>query len=321
MTEANLIQNKNQSIIEIQKYRFQEQNYLNILPETFKTKGFTITKTKFKNSLYEYENKDDSCEKIDINENVRPIEELGRDYLARFSGIRRHTIAANTESINEDNSAQNLNQIAEIGQSLNSNFNLPNISSEHFNIDQDYLTIQFEHNPRKHSYHKDFFQNKCIKSKHDSNAKNDNYDDYHFEKNFLNPPSIPNNGRRASDGGSNICLFNHLYNLKYQFCYNATISSNTTLTSEKDTSNSVNIEKIDFLKSEPESCARQSRGSITSGTPISNLVNKSSDEEETLTDVNNNHLPSSSMKFQKRPSFSKGSRHEPYYKIGQLFNV
>lgn len=238
--------------------------------------------------------------------------------MARYSGIRRHTIASNTETINEENSFQNLQQIVEIGQSLNSNYNLPNISSENFNIDHDYQTIHFDHNPRKHSYHKDFFQNKCIKSKHDSNAKNDN--DFKFEKKFLNPPPIINSGRRASDGGSNICLFNHLYNLKYEFCHNTIISSNSTLDSEKDKSNSFK-NKIDILKSEPESFNRKSRGSITSGTPISNLINISSDEDEISNDVNNNHLPSSSMKFQKRPSFSKGSRHEPYYKLGQLFNV
>ncbi|CAF0819842.1 unnamed protein product [Brachionus calyciflorus] len=308
LTEASLYQNKAQEQVyniqqQQQQFTISQNNYLNLIPNSFNQDGYKITKSKFEM----LETFNENAQSDEADENLKPIEELGRDYLTRYNAIRRHTIATNSEGINEDNSAQNLNQILDFGQSLNSNFNLPNINSEHFNLAQEYQTIQLEHNPRKHSYFNNYEQNsKCIKSNHESNAKNEKND-----INYLQPP-ISNTGRRASDGGSNISLFNHLYHLKTQLCYNPIIASNNSLASENGTLSTINLENVDGLDFNVENYKRQSRGSITSGTPVANLLlNRSSDEEENQSnDVNNNHLPSNS--FKKRPSFSKGSRHEPY---------
>lgn len=151
--------------------------------------------------------------------------------------------------------------------------------------------------------------------------------------------SLPvSNGRRASDGGSNISLFNQFYSLKNGYhlanrrnnpncdsirssftnedSYNHEDEAELNNIAPDDKDNSNDDEIDNDANYPPTSKIFQSRGSITSGIPIfsvtsaqgntnTTLGSQSSGEDEEVSPYNG----SNSMKFQRR---SSKSRHEPY---------
>ena len=120
-------------------------------------------------------------------------------------------------------------------------------------------------------------------------------------------------GRRASDGGSNISLFNQFYSLKNAYCNNNNNNNQCSSTNNNSDESNNNDSMAENGQSNPP-VSFQSRGSITSGIPIFPAVQQppspnpgyaagaSSEDEDA------NMSTSSAIKYQRKMR----SRHEPY---------
>lgn len=186
----------------------------------------------------------------------------------------------------------------------------------------------------KHIYPPPNEQNQIQQNnKNQTDFKSQIYNDF-MAPSYLQPPI--NNGRRASDGGSNISLFNQFYSLRNNTILN---SNNSFLTDQEfsdgavesgDNNYSDSCTNLDLNKSSNmNESFRHPRGSITSGIPIfTNLTlhssgqatytPQSSEEEEDNVQLNYNNnnnnsnclSSNNSMRCQRRSSIK--ARHEPY---------
>jgi hypothetical protein len=180
------------------------------------------------------------------------------------------------------------------------------------------------------NYNSIYHQNKFQKMRHKPTIMNRASQ---YNANNINPDCSIQNGRRASDGGSNISLFSQFYSLK-----NINPQLNPNINTDHPSNDNENFEINNYINNLNLS---QSRGSIKSGMPIfssssssspnsgnnisplvasansSNNSHSSEDEETSNGSSNNNNSNNptnffsnnNGIKYQRK---SIKSRHEPY---------
>jgi len=263
-------------------------------------------------------------EKIDDIEDEEDmlIEQQGRDYLCR-NKTRRHTIGTNVDKKPEDDIVKSTECLLMLDESeeyeqLQSKTDPSNESpiikssdSESYNK----RSILKKRQPQTICSNQQPFYHKTLTKPSSKPSKflllSPQYRFSTNEKNLLATPTFVN--RRASDGGSNIVIFNQIYALKNSESTNMTnINNKYSEINENNANYSMNFHNTN--SSQPTKYL--SRGSITSGIPIfpsssqlspsttssdSQNLNSSEDEETYL---------SNAIRYQRKNS--RSSRHEPY---------
>jgi serine/threonine protein kinase len=265
----------------------------------------------------------------DEEDDEMPMEELGRNYLSRNSNIRRHTIGTDSENENlnqnlptttnpnflafrllYNNNKSILNGEQKIKHASSNNYILePNLSAPSIAANSQIMST-----PKKVQY--------SLKSNSNSNSHNlyeyhhsKHHKQHHLNHHNLKPQrknrysqllSVPaNNTRRASDGGSNISLFNHIYYNKLNS--NSTYDNNPT--NDNNNNNTNSTEASNMLENE-DSCSIEFDGlniyntaeDVSSSCNLNKNCNED-DENEIENDVSFQAYRSS---FKQRGSITSG---------------
>lgn len=265
------------------------------------------------------------------------IEQLGRDYLSRNNTIRRHTIGTNsdkergsdivksTECLlmldeNEEYDKEKIDQSfkpymapQENQLILDTKYIIPCTSTTQLTANTSSM-IEAE-NSKKSTIEKTFDQQKllsCMPYGDDQNYKPFIPSPNRFAPGSQHHRFIDSNNsnsllqfanRRASDGGSNIVLFNQIY------------ASKNSDNSESTMNSSKNQDTQENSNSSQTSTKYLSRGSITSGIPIFPSTSQlspsqtSSDSQYQNSSEDEEPYPNNIYRYQRKNS---RSRHEPY---------
>ena len=258
------------------------------------------------------------------------VEKLGRDYLYRCNGIKRHTIGTNVDNKRESEIVKSVECLHRL---------LPNGTNNlAFNSDLDFAPLQevsfktFKANNLYDQVHEAKTYsglNELIKPQHKKiyNHKNSALIQHqHLNSNYKTLKSkqtkfqlgasqhqrlLNNEGdslyagyRRASDGGSNISTFNQIYSSKH-----------VDAAHESSGAGTCQIKISDQCENDYSQLRPIKRGSITSGIPIfhasssSQLSPTTSSDSQNLNSSEDEEFNSNIMRYTRKNS---RPRHEPY---------
>ena len=275
------------------------------------------------------ENDDDEAEGL-------LVEKLGRDYLYRCNGIKRHTIGTNVDNERESEivkSVECLHRLVQNGTNhlaFNSDFDctpLQEVSFKAFKPTNLYEQVHeaknyFGLNELNKPQHKKIYNpntshknSALIQHQHlNSNYKTLKSKQTRFQLGAQHQRFTNNEGdslyagyRRASDGGSNISTFNQIYSSKHVDAANDSNSSSGGGTCQ--------IKISDPSENDYSQLRPIKRGSITSGIPIfhasssSQLSPTTSSDSQNLNSSEDEEFNSNIMKYTRKNS---RPRHEPY---------